>query len=248
MAGPGGIRSGVTLPGGIRSGVTLPGGIRSGVTLPGTGVPAAPSAGPLAEAGFGRMPSADTVARLHDLAATLAAAAAGEAEAVRLDTEAGPLSRHESDLTGLRDTLMEQGRRRSTLAEQRPGALTEAAQADARAAGHRASLRSQLDGAPDLETALAATGALADALAAAASAAEVTVAAAAAGEQAGAEAVRAAAGAGFADVAAARSAWRAPDWRAAQQEAIRAEETEAAAASAAPAAPSNSSRPSARAP
>ena len=124
---------------------------------------------------------------------------------------------------------MVQERRRSTLAEQREGALTEAARADARAAGHRASLRSQLDGAPDLETALAATGALADALAAAASAAEATVAAAMAAEQAGAEAVRAAAGAGFADVAAARSAWRAPEWRAAQQEAIRAEETEAAA-------------------
>ena len=209
---------------------TLPGAAVPSATLPGAGVPAAPSAGPLAAAGFGRMPSADTVARLHDLAATLAAAgAAGEAEAVRLDTEAGRLSRHESDLTGLGDALMEQERRRSTLAEQREGALTEAAQADARAAGHRASLRSQLDGAPDLETALAATGALADALAAAASAAEATVAAAAAAEQAGAEAVRAAAGAGFADVAAARSAWRAPEWRAAQQEAIRAEETEAAA-------------------
>jgi len=198
--------------------------------LPGAGVPAAPSAGPLAAAGFGRMPSADTVARLHDLAATRATAGAVlEAEAVRLDTAAGRLSRHESDLAGLGDALMEQERRRSTLAEQRAGALTEAAQADARAAGHRLSLRSQLDGAPDLETALAATGALADALAAAASAAEATVAAEQAAEQAGAEAVRAAAGTGFADVAAARSAWRAPEWRAAQQEAIRAEETEAAA-------------------
>ncbi len=198
--------------------------------LPGVGVPAAPSAGPVAGAGFGRMPSADTVARLHDLAATLATAgAAGEANAVRLDSEAGRLSRHESDLTGLGDALMEQERRRSTLAEQRAGALTEAAQAEARAAGHRASLRSQLDGAPDLQTALAATGALADALAAAASAAEATVAAATAAEQAGAEAVRAAAGAGFADVAAARSAWRVPEWRAAQQEAIGAEETEVAA-------------------
>ena len=210
---------------------TLPSAAVSSATLPGAGVPAAPSAGLLAAAGFGRMPSADTVARLNDLAATLAVAGAAvlEAEAVRLDTEAGRLSRHESDLTGLGDALMEQERRRSTLAEQREGALTEAAQADVRAAGHRASLRSQLDGAPDLETALAATGALADALAAAASAAEATVAAAAAAEQAGAEAVRAAAGARFADVAAARSAWQAPEWRAAQQEAIRAEETEAAA-------------------
>ncbi len=211
------------VPGAIVPGAGVP-------AVPGAGVPAVPGAGVPAAAGFGRMPSADTVARLHDLAATLAAAgAAGEAEAVRLDTEAGRLSRHESDLTGLGDALMEQERRRSSLAEQREGALTEAAQADARAAGHRASLRSQLDGAPDLETALATTGALADALAAAASAAEATVAAATAAEQAGAEAVRAAAGAGFADVAAARSAGRAPEWRAAQQEAIRAEETEAAA-------------------
>ena len=210
--------------------VAVPSAILPSAAASGAGVPAAPGAGPLAAPGFGRMPSADTVARLHDLAATLAAAgAAGEAEAARLDTEAGRLSRHESDLARLGDALMEQERRRSTLAEQRAGALTEAAQADARAAGHRASLRSQLDGAPDLETALAATGALADGLAAAASAAEATVAAATAAEQAGAEATRAAAGAGFADVAAARSAWRAPDWRAAQQEAIRAEETEAAA-------------------
>jgi len=247
---PGAILSGVAgtsaaVPGAILSGVAgtsaaVPGAILSGVAgtsaalpfaaVPGAAVPGAPSAGLLAAAGFGRMPSADTVTRLHDLAAALAAAgAATEAEAVRLDTEAGRLSRHESDLAGLGGALMEQERRRSTLAEQRAGALTEAAQADARAAGHRASLRSQLDGAPDLETALAATRVLADALAAAASAAEATVAAATAAEQAGAEAVRAAAGAGFADVAAARSAWRAPEWRAAQQEAIRAEETEAAA-------------------
>ena len=227
---PSAILPSAILPSATLPSATLPSATLPSATLPGAGVPAVPSAGPLAAAGFGRMPSADTVARLHDLAATLAAAgAAGEAEAVRLDTEAGRLSRHESDLTGLGDALMEQERRRSTLAEQREGALTEAAQADARAAGHRASLRSQLDGAPDLETALAATGALADALAVAASAAEATVAAATAAEQAGAEAVRAAAGAGFADVAAARSAWRAPEWRAAQQEAIRAEETEAAA-------------------
>ena len=225
VAVPSATRPSAAVPSATRPSAAVP-----GATRPGAGVPAAPGAGVPAAAGFGRLPSADTVARLHDLAATLAAAgAAGEAEAARLDTEAGLLSRHESDLTGLGDALMEQERRRSTLAEQRAGALTEAAQADVRAAGHRASLRSQLNGAPDLEAALAATRALADGLAAAASAAEATVAAATAVEQAGAEAARAAAGAGFADVAAARSAWRAPEWRAAQQEAIRAGETEAAA-------------------
>ena len=190
----------------------------------------APSAAVPAASGFGRMPSADTVARLHDLAATLAAAAdVLEAEAARLDTQAGKFSRHESDLAGLADALTEQERRRIALFEQRAAALAEAAAADARAAAHRASLQNHLDGAPDLETALAAAGALADALAAAARAVEAALAAAEAAEQAGAEAVRAAAGAGFGDVTAARVAWRAPEWRAAQQQAIQGEETEAAA-------------------
>src|SRR5208283_2377925 len=58
-----------------------------------------------------------------------------------------------------------------------------------------------------------------------------------AAEQAGAEAALAAAGATFAGVAAARAAWRAPGWRTAQQQAIHAEETEAAAVDAQLAAP-----------
>ena len=63
------------------------------------------------------------------------------------------------------------------------------------------------------------------------------MAAAAAAEQAEAEAALGAAGATFAGVAAARAAWRSPDWRTAQQQAIRAQETEAAAVDAQLAAP-----------
>jgi len=210
----------------------LPAGSLAAGSLPAETPPPAPlpSAGPLFVSGFGRMPGADTVVRLNELAATLAAAAETlEAEAVRLDAEAAQLSRYEADLTEMATTVAEQEKRHSALAEQREAALAEAAAADARAAGHRASLRSQLDGAPDLETALAATVGLAGALAVAATAADATVAAAETAEQAGAEAVRAAVAAGFADVAAARAAWRAPEWRAAQQKEIQAEETEAAA-------------------
>ena len=175
------------------------------------------------------MPGPDTAPRLHSLAATLTAAAdALETDATRLDAEAGLLSQHEDDLTTLGNAITEQERRQSALAEQRDAALAEAAAADARAATHRASLHSQLDGAPDLETALAEVAALAGALAAAASAAEATVSAAAAAELAETEAALGAAGATFAGVAEARAAWRSPDWRTAQQQAIHALETEAA--------------------
>ncbi len=196
--------------------------------LPGPPGPPGLAGGPVA--GLAGMPGPDTAPRLHTLAATLTAAAdALETDAARLDAEAGRLSRHESDITALAAAITEQERRQSALTEQRDAALAEAAAADARAAAHRASLHSRLDGAPDLETALVEAAGVADALAAAATAAVAAVAAATAAEQAGAEAGLAAAGASFAGVAAARAAWRAPDWRTAQQLAIRAEETEAAA-------------------
>ena len=123
---------------------------------------------------------------------------------------------------------MEQERRRSTLAEQRAGALTEAAQADARAAAHRVSLRSQLDGARPGDSARGHR--CAGRRSRRRGQCRRGDGGRGYGRGAGrAEAVRAAAGAGFADIAAARSAWRAPEWRATQQEAIRAEDTEAAA-------------------
>ena len=188
----------------------------------------AAAAGPVP--GLVGMPGPDTAPRLHSLAATLTAAAdALETDAIRLDAEASLLSQHEDDLTALGNAITGQERRQSALAEQRDAALAEAAAADARAATHRASLHSELDGAPDLETALAEVAALAGALAAAASAAEATVSAAAAAELAETEAALGAAGATFAGVAEARAAWRSPDWRTAQQQAIHALDTEAAA-------------------
>ncbi len=180
----------------------------------------------LGEAG-GRALGAATIARLHNLAAGLAAAAdALEAEAGALAAEAGQLSRYDADLGELRTAVAETGKRLSALAEQQQAALAEAAAARDRAAGHRASLLRQLGGAPDLEAALATAAALADALAAAASATEAAAAAAEAAAQAEAGAARAAAGAGFEDVPAARTARRSPQWRAEQEQAIRAYEAE----------------------
>ena len=175
----------------------------------------------------GWAPGAATIARLHNLAAGLAAAAdALEAEAGALATEAGQLSCYDADLGELRTAVAETGKRLSALAEQQQAALAEAAAARDRAAGHRASLLRQLGGAPDLEAALATAAALADALAAAASATEVAAAAAEAAAQAEAGAARAAAEAGFEDVPAACTARRSPQWRAEQEQAIRAYEAE----------------------
>ena len=181
----------------------------------------------------GGAPGAATIARLHNLAAGLAAAAdALEAEAGALAAEAGPLGRHDADLEELRTAVAETGKRLSALAEQQQAALAEAAAAQDRAAGHRASLLRQLGGAPDLEAALATAAGLADALAAAASATEAAAAAAAAAAQAEAGAARAAAGAGFEDVPAARAARRSPQWRAEKEQAIRAHEAETVSVSA----------------
>ncbi len=124
----------------------------------------------LGEAG-GRAPGAATIARLHNLAAGLAAAAArSKRRPVRSPPK--PSSSAATTLTwascGRRSRRPE--KRLSALAEQRQAALAEAAAAQDRAAGHRASLLRQLGGAPDLEAALAAAAALAGALAAAASA------------------------------------------------------------------------------
>ena len=172
----------------------------------------------------------EAIARLSVLAAALAAAAdALEEEAAGLDAAVGQLSQHESDLADLAVAIDESENRRTALAEQRQAALAEAAAADERAAGYRASLLSQLDGAPDLDTALTAARDLATALEAAATAADAAVAAARDTERAGGEAVRAAAGAGFPDVAAARAASRPAEWRSAQQKKIRAHEDEVTA-------------------
>jgi len=203
-----------------------PGSGAPGNGAPGNGAPGGSAPGGNGAPG-GRAPGAATIAGLHNLAAGLAAAAdALEAEAGALAAEAGQLSRYDADLGGLRTAVAETEKRLSALAEQQQAALAEAAAAWDRAAGHRASLLRQLGGAPDLEAALATAAGLADALAAAASATEAAAAAAEAAAQAEAGAARAAAGAGFEDVPTARAAQRSPQWRAEQEQAIRAYEAE----------------------
>ena len=197
-----------------------------GSGAPGNGAPGGSAPGGNGAPG-GRAPGAATIAGLHNLAAGLAAAAdALEAEAGALAAEAGQLSRYDADLGGLRTAVAETEKRLSALAEQQQAALAEAAAAWDRAAGHRASLLRQLGGAPDLEAALATAAGLAGALAAAASATDAAAAAAEAAAQAEAGAARAAAGAGFEDVPTARAAQRSPQWRAEQEQAIRAYEAE----------------------
>jgi exonuclease SbcC len=176
------------------------------------------------------LPAMGTVDRLCELAADLTVAAgAREAKATELATEAVLLAQFEADLAALRTAATQTGNRFSALTEQRNAATAEAEAARTRAAAHRASLTSQLDGAPDLDTALAAASELADALATAARATEAGEAAEAAATAAEAEAAQAAAGAGFADVAAAQAAFREPAWRTTQEENLRGQEAEAAA-------------------
>src|SRR6202041_3251699 len=141
------------------------------------------------------------------------------AEAARLAVRADALAKQAAQLTAaaarLNQVLTE-------LTEQRDAELRQAAEADQRAARHRASLLAQLDGLPDLETALRAARAAADALITAADAAD---AAARAEREAGGardRALQAAAAAGFADLDAVRAAQRPPDWRTTADHDIRA--------------------------
>ena len=175
------------------------------------------------------MPAVGTVDRLCGLAADLTvAASAREDAATELAARAGQLGRLEEELTALRAAVSQTEQDLATLTEQRESARAEAEAARARAAAHRASLTSQLNGAPDLDTAIEAATALADALAAAARAAEATVLAAAAADQAAAEAEQAATGAGFPDTAAAQAAFREPAWCTEQTETLREQEADVA--------------------
>ena len=175
------------------------------------------------------MPAVGTVDRLCGLAADLTvAASAREDAATELAARAGQLGRLEEELTALRAAVSQTEQDLATLTEQRESARAEAEAARARAAAHRASLASQLHGAPDLDTAIEAATALADALAAAARAAEATVLAAAAADQAAAEAEQAATGAGFPDTAAAQAAFREPAWCAEQTRTLHEQEADVA--------------------
>jgi DNA repair protein SbcC/Rad50 len=175
------------------------------------------------------MPAVGTVDRLCGLAADLTvAASAREDAATELAVRAGQLAWLEEELTALRAAVSQTEKDLATLTEQRESARAEAEAARSRATAHRASLASQLNGAPDLDTALAAATSLADALAAAARAAEASALAAAAAEQAGAEAEQAATGAGFPDTAAAQAAFREPAWCTEHMQTLREQEMEVA--------------------
>jgi DNA repair protein SbcC/Rad50 len=89
----------------------------------------------------------------------------------------------------------------------------QAAMAEQRAAQHRESLAAQLDGAPDLDTALTRERAAADALTAAADAADAAARARSDFDRAADLAAKAATEVGFQDPEAAREARRAADWR-----------------------------------
>ncbi|MGH3255615.1 MAG: AAA family ATPase [Streptosporangiaceae bacterium] len=115
------------------------------------------------------------------------------------------------------------------LTDQHQSELRRAADADLRAARHRDALAGQLDGAPDLDTALAREQAAVGALTEAADAAEAAERAGAEASRAADLAAKAAAGAGFQDLGAARQARRPAQWRAAADHRIRDHEARAKA-------------------
>ncbi len=171
----------------------------------------------LEEAGFAVAADLPT---LTAEAARLAAAGdqlAGEAErlaAASLPDLQAALDDLDRDITAADLRLVE-------LTNQRQEALREAAAAGQRATRHRESLAAQLDGAPDLDTALARERAAADALAAAADAVDAAVRARADADRAADLAAKAATEAGFADPGSAAAARHEPAWRAAADRDIR---------------------------
>ena len=120
-----------------------------------------------------------------------------QAEAARLDEAAAALDDLQRGLEALDEAIAEAERTQVEFAGQRAAALTEAAAAAERADGHRAELSAQLDGAPDLEAALAAARQLAEALIGAADAADESTRTAAEARDATERAIHAALGAGF---------------------------------------------------
>jgi exonuclease SbcC len=179
---------------------------------------------------------ADLTARLQDAGfavpadlAGLQATATGLAATARdLKAESARLTRTATrlgDLQTVLDTLDEDiaaaDKRLAELTEQRESELRQATEADQRAERHRASLRDQLGGAPDLDTALSMARNAAGALNAAAEAADATARAEADALRAAAQAARAANEAGFDDLDAVRDALRTAGWRDAADRAIR---------------------------
>jgi exonuclease SbcC len=150
-----------------------------------------------------------------------------QAEAARL--AAIRLPELQAALEALDQSIAATGKRLVELTGQHSYELSQAAEADKRAARHRAILAAQLGDAPDLDSALARERAAADALTAAAAAADAAARAQADAERAAGLAARAAADAGFADTDEARQARRDPGWRTVAGRDIRDHEASTAA-------------------
>jgi exonuclease SbcC len=126
--------------------------------------------------------------------------------AIRLPDLQTALDTLDREIVGARLRLVE-------LADQHVAELRRATEADQRAAGHREWLTAQLDGAPDLDTALTRERTAAAVLSAAADAADAAARAQADARRAADLAAKAASEVGFADPETARQARRAADWR-----------------------------------
>ena len=166
------------------------------------------------------VPSVEADARRLAATARQLKAEADRLAAIRLPDAQAALDALVADITAADKLLAE-------LTDQHQSELRRAADADQRAARHRESLAAQLDGAPDLDTALARERAAAEALTEAADAAEAAERARADASQAADLAARAAADAGFQDLDAARQARRPAEWRAAADLRIRDHEARA---------------------
>ncbi len=151
------------------------------------------------------------------------------AQAAQLTADAARLSKVQAALDALDQDIAGTGRLRAELTEQRDAELRQAAEADQRAARYRESLLAQLEGLPDLETALRAAREAADALIAAADAADAVARAEQTASGAQDRALQAAATAGFPDLDAVRDAQRPAGWRATADQDIRAHEASAKA-------------------
>ncbi len=151
------------------------------------------------------------------------------AQAAQLIADAARLNKVQAALDALDQDIAGTGRLRTELTEQRDAELRQAAEADQRAARYRESLLAQLEGLPDLETALSAAREAADALIAAADAADAAARAEQTASGAQDRALQAAATAGFPDLDAVRDAQRPADWRATADQDIRAHEASAKA-------------------
>jgi DNA repair protein SbcC/Rad50 len=178
----------------------------------------------LEQAGFIAAVDRAEAARLAATARDLAA------QARKLAGAAEQLADVQARLDALDTAIADAEKRLVELTEQREAELRQAADAQQRSAGHRDSLLAQLDGHPDLETALAAARAAADALTAAADAADATARATGDAGRAAGLAARAAADAGFDGLDAVRQALRDTTWRSAADQAIRQHEAAARAA------------------